>query len=195
MVLTGKLTNAQVMYATSGEPYVSLTLNEKGAREFAALTTENVDKHLLLLANRDILLDAVVREPIEGGRLQITMGGARSPSELARRCQDLARNLRGGYFPPFIVQSVVPIMPKGVECMRDEHCVLDQDSCCPPCAKPFNLSAFTVAESVELEERCSSKDIECHCEERGTPPGMTAECVDGKCKVSEGRAVPVRAVP
>ena len=95
-VLTGDaLTDARVDFSqrTFGEPYVSLTFNNKGARLFSQITGQNVNKRLAIVLDGVVQSAPVIRERIPSGRAQIT--GKFSVEE----ANDLAIVLRAGALP------------------------------------------------------------------------------------------------
>jgi preprotein translocase subunit SecD len=67
------VTNARVRPGSSLEgPYVEVTLNKRGSEIFAALTTENVGRHLAIILDKTVYSAPVIKEPIPGGDVQIT---------------------------------------------------------------------------------------------------------------------------
>ncbi len=95
-VLTGDaLVDARVDFSqrTFGEPYVSLTFNNKGARLFSQITGQNVNRRLAILLDGVVQSAPVIRERIPSGSAQIT--GRFSVNE----AKDLAIVLRAGALP------------------------------------------------------------------------------------------------
>ncbi len=95
-VLTGDaLVDAVVDFSqrTFGQPYVSLTFNNKGARLFSQITGQNVNRRLAILLDGVVQSAPVIREKIPSGRAQIT--GKFSVDE----ANDLAIVLRAGALP------------------------------------------------------------------------------------------------
>ncbi|MCD6500693.1 protein translocase subunit SecD [bacterium] len=95
---------------TTFEPQVLLEFNSEGSRIFKELTEKNVGKRLAIYID-DVLISApVVREPISGGKAQIT--GRFSVDE----AKELVRNLNAGALPvpiKLISQNTVgPILGK-----------------------------------------------------------------------------------
>lgn len=76
-----------------GQPYVSLTLNDKGADIFADVTSANVGKRLAVVLDGEVYTAPVIRERIPSGRAQIT--GNFSLQE----AKDIALILRAGALP------------------------------------------------------------------------------------------------
>lgn len=56
----------------NGKPQVSLTFNEQGAKLFAELTTNNVQKPLAIFLDSELLTAPVVQQPIKDGKAVIT---------------------------------------------------------------------------------------------------------------------------
>ncbi|MFA6078818.1 MAG: protein translocase subunit SecD [Candidatus Omnitrophota bacterium] len=94
--LTGDLlVNAKTEFSSSGfgEPYVSLTLNPKGADLFANVTAANVGKRLAIVLDGNIVSAPVIREAIPSGQAQI------SGSFSVEEANDLSVVLRAGALP------------------------------------------------------------------------------------------------
>ncbi len=95
-VLTGDmLVDATTEFSQQGfgQPYVSLTFNDKGADIFATVTGENVGKRLAIVLDEEVYTAPVIRERIPSGRAQIT--GNFSVQE----AKDIALVLRAGALP------------------------------------------------------------------------------------------------
>lgn len=69
-----RISDARVDFDTTGfgQPYISLSLNAEGSREFAALTKDNVGRRLAILLDGEVLSAPNIREAILGGTAQIT---------------------------------------------------------------------------------------------------------------------------
>ena len=78
---------------TFGEPYVSLTLNSAGAKIFAAVTGENVNRRLAIVLDGNVQSAPVIRERIPSGKAQISGGFS------VDEANDLAIVLRAGALP------------------------------------------------------------------------------------------------
>ena len=76
-----------------GNPVVDIEFNGKGAELFAGVTTRNVGKPLAILLDKKIISAPNVREPISGGRAQI------SGSFTIEEVQDLVIKLKAGALP------------------------------------------------------------------------------------------------
>ena len=76
-----------------GNPVVDIEFNSKGSGMFANVTTRNVGKPLAILLDKKIISAPNVREPISGGRAQIS--GNFSIEEV----QDLIVKLKAGALP------------------------------------------------------------------------------------------------
>jgi preprotein translocase subunit SecD len=93
--LTGaNLADARVMIDSQyNEPYVTLRFDNKGTRDFARITRENVKKRLAIVLDEKVHSAPVIQEPITGGEARIT---GNFTMEEAR---DLAIVLRAGALP------------------------------------------------------------------------------------------------
>ena len=93
-VLTGTdLKDAQAATNQNGQNVVNLTFSDEGAKKFADLTTMNVGRTIAILLDGEVLTAPNVREPIIGGKAEIT--GQRTLEE----AQNLAVVLRSGALP------------------------------------------------------------------------------------------------
>jgi len=89
-----------------GEPYVSLTLNAKGAKIFADVTAANVGKRLAIVLDDKVRSAPVIREAIPSGQAQI------SGSFSAMEANDLANMLESGALPaPIVVEEERTVGP------------------------------------------------------------------------------------
>ncbi len=95
VLLEGKeLTNATVSYSSDwNEPVVAVTLNSKGAKTFADITTKNVERRLAIILDDVVQSAPAIREPIMTGEAQI------SGSFGVKEANDLAITLRAGALP------------------------------------------------------------------------------------------------
>lgn len=107
--LTGDLlVNAKTEFSSRGfgEPYVSLTLNSKGAQIFANVTATNVGKRLAIVLDGKVVSAPVIREAIPSGQAQI------SGNFTVEQANDLALILRSGALPaPVIVEEERTVGP------------------------------------------------------------------------------------
>ncbi len=107
--LTGDLlVNAKTEFSSRGfgEPYVSLTLNAKGAEIFSNVTATNVGKRLAIVLDGKVVSAPVIREAIPSGQAQIS--GNFSVNE----ANDLSVILRAGALPaPVIVEEERTVGP------------------------------------------------------------------------------------
>jgi preprotein translocase subunit SecD len=87
------LSDARVAIGQFNDPYVSVTFDAKGAREFDRITGENVKKRMAIVLDNTIYSAPVIQERISGGRAQIT--GTFSMEE----ANNLAIVLRAGALP------------------------------------------------------------------------------------------------
>src|SRR5262245_17220893 len=94
VMLTGDvLSDARVAIGQFNDPYVSITFDSKGGREFERITGDNVKKRMAIVLDNSIYSAPVIQERITGGRAQIT--GTFSTQE----ANDLAIVLRAGALP------------------------------------------------------------------------------------------------
>lgn len=94
VMLTGDvLSDARVAIGQFNDPYVSITFDGKGGREFERITGDNVKKRMAVVLDNTIYSAPVIQERITGGRAQIT--GTFSTQE----ANDLAIVLRAGALP------------------------------------------------------------------------------------------------
>ncbi|TKB64685.1 MAG: protein translocase subunit SecD [Nitrospira sp.] len=94
VMLTGDvLTDARVSIDQFNQPYVSLTFDGKGGREFERITGENIKKRMAVVLDNTVYSAPVIQDRITGGRAQIT--GTFSMQE----ANDLAIVLRAGALP------------------------------------------------------------------------------------------------
>jgi preprotein translocase subunit SecD len=94
VMLTGDvLSDARVAIGQFNDPYVSITFDGKGGREFERITSENVKKRMAIVLDNTIYSAPVIQERIAGGRAQIT--GTFTTQE----ANDLAIVLRAGALP------------------------------------------------------------------------------------------------
>lgn len=87
------LSDARVSIGQFNEPYVSVTFDAKGAREFERITAENVKKRMAIVLDNTVYSAPVIQERIGGGRAQI------SGTFTMQEANDLAIVLRAGALP------------------------------------------------------------------------------------------------
>jgi preprotein translocase subunit SecD len=94
VMLTGDvLSDARVSIGQFNDPYVSITFDSKGGREFERITGDNIKKRMAIVLDNTIYSAPVIQDRITGGRAQIT--GTFSMQE----ANDLAIVLRAGALP------------------------------------------------------------------------------------------------
>jgi preprotein translocase subunit SecD len=94
MVSGEDLTDAQPGFdQRNGEPIVTFKFNLNGARRFAQVTQENVNRPFAIILDNEVISAPVIREPITGGSGQI------SGSFTVESANDLAILLRAGALP------------------------------------------------------------------------------------------------
>jgi len=87
------LTDAQAAFNEHHAPVVTQEFDSVGARRFARLTTEHVNERFAIVLDGRVLSAPVIREPILGGRGQI------SGNFTTQTANDLAVMLRSGALP------------------------------------------------------------------------------------------------
>ena len=94
-LLTGaNLTDARVQIDSQyNEPYVSITFDKKGGRDFERITGENVKKRLAIVLDKKVYSAPVIQEKISGGQARIT------GNFTTEEAHDLAIVLRAGALP------------------------------------------------------------------------------------------------
>ena len=93
-LLTGDyVKDASVRFNQYNEPYVSLSFDSKGGRQFARITEQNVGKQLAIVLDNNVRSAPVIDEPIPSGEAMIR---GRYTIDTAR---DLAIVLRAGALP------------------------------------------------------------------------------------------------
>ncbi|TKB82675.1 MAG: protein translocase subunit SecD [Nitrospira sp.] len=94
VMLTGDvLSDARVSIGQFNDPYVSITFDSKGAREFERITGENIKKRMAIVLDNSVYSAPVIQDRISGGRAQIT------GSFTMQEANDLAIVLRAGALP------------------------------------------------------------------------------------------------
>jgi len=102
--LTGdKLTDARVAVDQSGlgggKPYVSLSFDPEGARQFEQITGANIGKRLAIVLDGNVDSAPVIQSKIAGGNAQITLGGSKNYNQLIEEATELSLVLRSGALP------------------------------------------------------------------------------------------------
>jgi len=94
-LLTGAhLTDARVQIDSQyNEPYVSITFDKKGGRDFERITEANVKKRLAIVLDKKVYSAPVIQEKISGGQARIT------GNFTTEEAHDLAIVLRAGALP------------------------------------------------------------------------------------------------
>jgi preprotein translocase subunit SecD len=102
--LTGdKLTDARVAVEQGGlgggKPYVSISLDQEGARIFSDLTGANIGKRLAIVLDDTVNSAPQINSKISEGQAQITLGGSRNYNQAIEEANDLVLVLRSGALP------------------------------------------------------------------------------------------------
>ena len=78
MVSGDQLVAAKQAFDQNGAPVVSITFNTAGAKRFARVTQENVNKPFAIILDNKVLSAPNINEPIIGGQAQISEVTART---------------------------------------------------------------------------------------------------------------------
>lgn len=93
-MITGEmLETAAPAFDQTGQAVVSFRLNSQGAKRFCKVSTDNVNKPFAIVLDNEVISAPVIREPICGGRGQISGGFD------VQGANDLALLLRAGALP------------------------------------------------------------------------------------------------
>jgi preprotein translocase subunit SecD len=92
------IADATVRVNNMNQPYVSIDFGREGARQFADVTTVNVNKRMAIVLDDSVYSAPIIREPITGGTAMID--GSFSYEE----ARDLALVLRAGALPAPLVK-------------------------------------------------------------------------------------------
>ncbi|HCF58354.1 MAG TPA: protein translocase subunit SecD [Myxococcales bacterium] len=82
-----------------GRPYVSLSFDPSGARDFERITGDNVRRRMAIVLDQTVNSAPVIQSKIAGGRAQITLGSLKPYQELVDEANDLALVLKAGALP------------------------------------------------------------------------------------------------
>lgn len=103
-VITGDdLQNAMTAFDEMNRPIVSMTFNPVGAKRFANVTEENVNKLMAVVLDEVIYAAPSIRERIGGGNAQITLGG-RDYEQTMNEANMISMALRAGALPTKLEQ-------------------------------------------------------------------------------------------
>lgn len=109
--VTGEmLKNAQVQFDQNSKPYVSLTFNSDGAKNFGDLTTAHVHELLAIMLDGNIASAPQIREPIRNGQCQITLGSSSSRDAMLREAKDLVLVLQEGALPARLKEATKTVI-------------------------------------------------------------------------------------
>ncbi|MDR3712563.1 MAG: protein translocase subunit SecDF [Puia sp.] len=94
---------------TTGEVIVEMSMRKQGAKDWAAMTTKNVNRPIAIVLDDIVYSAPLVNEPITGGQSRITMGRGGNTAQSVEEGQDLANILKSGPLeaPAKIVQKQV----------------------------------------------------------------------------------------
>ncbi len=83
----------------NNRPYVSLTFDQSGAKQFAQVTEDHTKERMAIVLDNTVYSAPVIQGRIGGGRAMITLGSLRSYQELFNEARDLVVVLRAGALP------------------------------------------------------------------------------------------------
>lgn len=89
--LTSAVTGMDPM---TNEPVVNLAFDERGGRQLARLTSENVGGQMAVVLDDEVLMAPIINEPVLGGQLQVAGGFT------VEEADQLAIILNSGALPP-----------------------------------------------------------------------------------------------
>jgi len=87
------ITDARVDLDPARQPYISLTFNGEGSKQFGTVTKDNVGRRLAIIMDGQVLSAPNINEPIMGGKAQITGNFTFEDASI------LALSLRSGALP------------------------------------------------------------------------------------------------
>lgn len=96
--VTGDMLQNAMVSIRDNEPYVDLTLDKRGTKLFADLTSNNVGKKLAIVLDGNVMKAPVIKEAIPHGRAQITLGFG-NYQEILKEAEDLTLVLQEGALP------------------------------------------------------------------------------------------------
>lgn len=83
----------------TNKPYVALTFNKTGGKNFGDVTTKHVKDRLAILLDGFVMSDPVIQEPIRNGRATITLTITQSLEQTLAEAKDLTFVLQEGALP------------------------------------------------------------------------------------------------
>jgi len=83
----------------TGQPHVTITFSNSGARSFERLTGDNIHRRMAIVLDDRVNTAPNIQSRIGGGRAQITLGGNRPETEMLAEASDLVVVLRAGALP------------------------------------------------------------------------------------------------
>lgn len=105
------LKNAQVQIdSRSSQPYVSLTFNAVGAKNFADLTTAHTKEYLAILLDGNVSSAPQIREPIRNGECRIDLGLGTTRDAVLQEARDLTLVLQEGALPASLKETTKTVI-------------------------------------------------------------------------------------
>ncbi|HLD46054.1 MAG TPA: hypothetical protein VJC18_11525, partial [bacterium] len=96
--VTGDMLDSTSVQTENNMPYVLMTFNNTGTKNFGKLTTDNVGKQLAIVLDNVVTSSPVIRGPITAGRAQIELGIG-PYNDLLKEAQDIVMILKEGALP------------------------------------------------------------------------------------------------
>jgi preprotein translocase subunit SecD len=99
--ITGEyVDNAMVLNDdNTGQPYVSLSFNQAGAKMFGDLTEKNVKRRMAIVLDGKVNSAPIIQEKIPGGQARITLGGYEAYQKQLAEAKDMVVVLWAGARP------------------------------------------------------------------------------------------------
>ena len=94
----------------SSEPYVSLTFNSVGAKNFGELTKAHVKELLAIMLDGNVASAPQIREPIMNGQCKIDLGGNLDRESQLKEAKDLTLVLQEGALPARLKEATKTVI-------------------------------------------------------------------------------------
>lgn len=107
--VTGDMLQNAIVSIRDNEPYVELSLDKRGTKLFGELTKNNVGKRLAIILDGNVMKAPQIREPIPGGRAQITLGYG-DYQQVLKEAEDLVLVLQEGALPATMHEATKTII-------------------------------------------------------------------------------------
>lgn len=94
----------------TNKPYVSLTFNRVGAKNFADVTEKHEKDRFAIVLDGFVMSDPVINEPIRNGRAMITLGISNSFEQTLAEAKDLTFVLQEGALPARLEEVIKTVV-------------------------------------------------------------------------------------